>query len=206
VLSYPLIVSAGVSIDVPIRFQPASVGSNSAKITITSDDPASPKVIDLFGSAPAPRLVTIVADTGNFGNACIDSFADEPVTLTNAGHCPLIVTDITSSSSEFLVPSVLAFPFTIAPGNAIEIPVRFQPVHHGPSSATITMFSNDPTSPHTLAVSGHAPSGRLAVSGPHISAKSIAALPKKRSRSAMSATASYLFRASPSVENGAISN
>jgi hypothetical protein len=165
VLSYPLIVSAGVSIDVPIRFQPASVGSNSAKITITSDDPASPKVIDLSGSAPAPRLVTIVADSGNFGNACIDSFADEPVTLTNAGHCPLIVTDIISSSSEFLVPSVLAFPFTIAPSNAIEIPVRFQPVHHGLSSATITVFSNDPISPHTIAVSGRAPSGRLAVSG-----------------------------------------
>jgi len=165
VLSYPLIVSAGVSIDVPIRFQPASVGSKSAKITITSDDPATPKVIDLSGNAPAPRLVTIVADTGNFGNVCLNSFTDEPVTLSNAGHCPLIVSDITSSSPEFLVPSVLVFPITIAQGNAIAVPIRFQPAHHGASSATITVFSDDPTGPHTVAVSGHAPSGRLAVSG-----------------------------------------
>jgi hypothetical protein len=165
VFSYPLIVSAGVSIDIPIRFQPTVPGSNSAKITITSDDPASPKIIVLTGAAPVPRLVTIVADTGNFGNVCLDSFKDEPLTLTNAGPCPLIVTDIVSSSPEFVAPGVLAYPFTIGPGDAIAVPIRFQPAHHGARSATITVLSNDPSGPHAVPVSGHVPSGRLAVSG-----------------------------------------
>jgi hypothetical protein len=78
VFSYPLVISAGVSIDVPIRLQPVSVGPKSTLITITSDDPASPKLIRLSGTAPAPHLVTIVADTGNFGNVCIDTFARLP--------------------------------------------------------------------------------------------------------------------------------
>ncbi len=165
VLSYPLILGAGDSIGIPIRFQPTSVGTQLAKITVTSDDLKSPKVVQVSGNAPAPRLVTMVADSGDFGNVCIDSFADEPVTLCNAGHCTLSVSNITSSSAEFLVPSVLVFPFTIEAGNAIEVPIRFQPALHGARSATITVFSNDPSGPRTIAVSGNAPSGKLAVTG-----------------------------------------
>jgi hypothetical protein len=106
-----------------------------------------------------------VADSGEFGNVCIGSFADEPVTLCNAGHCTLSVNSITSSSGEFLVPSVLVFPFTVEAGTAIEVPIRFQPAVHGAQSATITVFSNDPAGPKTIAVSGNAPSGKLAVTG-----------------------------------------
>jgi hypothetical protein len=165
VLSFPLIVGAGDSIAIPIRFRPASYGAKSAAITITSDDLASPKVIQVSGNAPAPRLVTIVADAGNFGKVCLDSFADEPVTLCNAGPCTLTVSNITSSSAEFLVPSLLVFPFTIEGGNGIEVPIRFQPAGHGARSATITVFSNDPASPQTIVVSGDSPSGKLAVTG-----------------------------------------
>jgi hypothetical protein len=164
-ISYPLILGAGVSIDIPIRFEPVSVGSKSAEITIASDDPASPKKITLTGNAPAPRLVTIVPDSGNFGDVCLQSAGDKSLTLANAGHCPLVVTDITSSSPEFLAPSIVAFPIVVAPGNAIALPIRFEPVHHGASSATISVLSNDPASPHAVNVSGHTPSGRLAVTG-----------------------------------------
>ncbi len=164
-LSYPLILGAGDSIRVPIRFRPASFGTKAASITVTSDDPASPKVIELAGNAPAPRLVTIAADNGNLGHVCVDSFADLPVTLCNAGHCTLDVTNLTSSSADFLVPSVVDFPFIIAPGNAIEVPIRFQPHAHGAKAATITVMSNDPTGPRTIALSGSVPTGKLAVTG-----------------------------------------
>src|SRR5271166_4263704 len=165
VLAYPLILGAGDSIAIPIRFRPSSVGAKLATITVTSDDLASPKLIHLSGIAPAPRLVTMVADSGSFGNVCRDSFADKPLTLCNAGHCTLSVSDITSSSTEFLVPSVSAFPFTIEAGSAIEVPIRFQPALHGARSGIITVFSNDPAGPRTIAVSGNEPSGKLAVTG-----------------------------------------
>ena len=165
VLSYPLIIGSGGSIDVPIRFAPTSFGAKSATITVSSDDLTSPKAIHLSGRVPAPRLVSMLADTGNFGNVCLDSFADKPVTLCNAGHCTLVVSSIVSSSPEFLAPNVLAYPFTIEAGNAIEIPIRFQPGAHGARSGTTTVFSNDPASPHTIALSGSVPSGKLAVTG-----------------------------------------
>jgi len=165
VLSYPLTIEAGASLLVPIRFQPASLGSKSATITVTSDDPGGAKTVAVSGAAKPPRLAVVIADAGSFGNACIGSHADEMLTLSNSGHCTLTITGITSSSAEFLVSDVLSYPLTIEAGGSLQIPIRFQPTSFGSKSATITVISDDPSGPRTVPVSGNAPSGTLAVTG-----------------------------------------
>ena len=158
-------VSGGASIDVVIRYQPAALGFQAGFITITSSDPASPSFVSVSGNAPAPKLNLILADSGSFGNVCVGCFRDEPLTLSNSGKCTLTVTSITSTSSEFLVPEVLFYPLTIAPGNSLQIPIRFQPASFGPQSGVITVASDDPASPAIITVTGNAPSGQLAVTG-----------------------------------------
>jgi hypothetical protein len=165
VLSYPIDIGPGESLDVVIRFQPTTVGAKSATITIFSSDPAGPHKINVSGICPAPHLNLAIADTGNFGKACIGSFVDEPLILNNSGLCRLLVSGITSSSSEFLVPHVLSFPLAIGGGNSLSLPIRFEPTGFGIKSAKITVTSNDPTGPHSVDVSGFAPSGKLAVTG-----------------------------------------
>jgi hypothetical protein len=64
-----------------------------------------------------------------------------------------------------LVPQVLTYPITVGPGDALPAPVRFRPISFGPKSATITVISDDPASPLRVGVSGHAPAGKLAVTG-----------------------------------------
>ncbi len=120
VVSYPLTVGAGDSIALPIRFQPASFGAKAANITMISNDPAQTRIIAISGTAPAPELDLIIANTGNFGEVCIGSFADEPLTLLNSGPCTLTVTNIASSASEFVVPNVMAYPIRIEPGTAVD--------------------------------------------------------------------------------------
>ena len=165
VTSYPLEVAAGDSIELPIRFQPLLGGTTTGILRIFSNDPASPALVDLSGTAPPPRLVASIADSGDFGATCMHSFRDERLTLSNSGHCPLSVSAITSSSPDFVVPEVLVFPIVVAPGGDIELTLRFEPSHFGPSSATITVVSDDPLSPLDLAVSGHSPSGTLTITG-----------------------------------------
>jgi protein involved in polysaccharide export with SLBB domain len=165
VLSYPLLVDSGDSTDVVVRFQPSTYGSQSGTITIFSNDPASPQVVSVSGAAPAPTANLIIANTGGFGNVCIGSFTDEPLIVTNSGMCTLTVTDITSTSPEFLVPEVLSYPITIGPGDALPVPIRFQPTNFGAQTATITVRSDDPASPLSVNVSGTAPSGTLKFSG-----------------------------------------
>jgi hypothetical protein len=165
VASYPLRVGPGDSIDVVVRFQPSTYESKSGTITIFSDDPASPQVVHVTGVAPAPKANLIIANTGYFGKICVGSFSDEPLIVTNSGKCTLTITGITSSSSDFLVPQVLSFPITIGPGNALPLPIRFQPASFGAKSGTITISSDDPAGPVTVNVSGNAPPGKLTIAG-----------------------------------------
>ena len=162
---YPIVVGAGDSVALPIRFQPISFGAKAAAISLISNDPTSPKVIAVSGKAPAPELDLIIANSGDFGEACIGSIVDKPLTLLNSGHCPLTVTDIASSASEFVVPNVLAYPIRIAPGTAVAVPIRFQPASFGPKSGAITVTSDDPAGGKSVAISGSVPSGKLAVTG-----------------------------------------
>jgi hypothetical protein len=164
VLSYPLNISAGGSLDVVIRFQPTTFGNKFATITIFSNDPAGPHVVRVSGVAPAPRLSLAIADSGNFGKVCVGDFADEPLVLNSSGHCPATVSAI-AATGPFLVPEVLAFPLLIGPGGSLALPIRFAPTGLGPAVGTITVTSNDPASPIRVNVSGDAPPGKLAVAG-----------------------------------------
>jgi HYDIN/CFA65/VesB family protein/ASPM-SPD-2-Hydin domain-containing protein len=165
VISYPLVVAPGASTAVAIRFQPSSVGFKSGTITIGSDDPAGPHDVQVTGDTPPPRLALVMANSGSFGHCCVGSFKDEPLILSNSGVCTLSVTDITSSSGDFLVPEALSYPLTIEAGNSLEVPIRFQPTSFGAKTATITVTSDDPAGSHTIEVSGDAPPGKLAVTG-----------------------------------------
>ena len=165
VVSYPLAISAGASIDVVIRFQPSSFGPKAGTITIYSNDPASPSTVFVSGVAQAPKANLIIANSGNFGHVCVGSFVDEPLIVTNSGKCTLSVTGIASNSGDFLVPEVLSYPITIGPGDALPVPIRFQPGSFGAKFATITVSSDDPASPISIKVFGDAPAGKLAVSG-----------------------------------------
>ena len=163
--SAPLLLGSGDSTEVTIRFLPASFGAKAATISLVSNDPAGVQTVAVSGFAPAPRLALVIANTGSFGNCCVGSFKDEPLILNNSGQCTLTVTSITSSSGEFLVPLVLSYPLTIEAGGDLEVPIRFQPASFGAKAATITVTSDDPAGPQSIALSGNAPSGKLAVTG-----------------------------------------
>ncbi|WHZ11324.1 MAG: hypothetical protein OJF60_001763 [Burkholderiaceae bacterium] len=165
VVSYPVVVAAGAAIALPIRFRPTSLGAKAATLTITSNDAGSPRLVALSGTAPPPELDVVVADTGNFGKVCVGSFKDLPLTLHNSGRCPLSISAITSSSGEFVVPSVTAYPLVIAPGTSLQVPIRFAPTSFGAKSATTSIASDDPAGTKKVAFAGEAPSGRLVVTG-----------------------------------------
>jgi hypothetical protein len=122
-----------------------------------SIDPFFFKVTHGFG-----KVVTAIAHAGKFGNVCLGSFADELLTINNSGTALLSITNILSSSPDFLTPDVLAYPIKISPGASTEVVIRFQPVGgSGPKAGVITVISNDPHGPHKIPVSGDALAPRL---------------------------------------------
>jgi photosystem II stability/assembly factor-like uncharacterized protein len=161
----PLVLAAGEDIEFTVVYIPSTAGAQLATIRISSNDPTAP-FVDLAASGilGTANLVTAITDSGNIGNACVGSFVDGELTINNSGHCPLVVFNINSSTPEFLTPHLSA-PLLLGSGESTEVTIRFRPASFGAKSATITLISNDPTGPHTIAVSGNAPSGKLAVTG-----------------------------------------
>ena len=165
--STPVTIGPGDQVDFTIKFSPTTPGgTETATIRITSNDPVTATLdLGVTASSGAGSLSTVIAGQGDFGDVCPGHFSDQPLTLCNTGHCPLTVTALSSSSAEFLVPSVLSYPLVIGSGSSLAVPIRFQPAGSGAYSATISIDSTDPAGPHLVAVSGRALSGKLAITG-----------------------------------------
>jgi Abnormal spindle-like microcephaly-assoc'd, ASPM-SPD-2-Hydin len=160
----PMTIEPGDEVDFTIEFSPSTAGFESATIRITSNDPVTPNLdVTATGLSGSGALVTAIADGGDFGNVCLGSFADQAMVLANDGPCQLNITAITSSSAEFITPSVDSYPVTIAAGDAVSLPIRFQPSSLAAKAATLTVTSDDPTGPKTVAVSGTAPAPRMSL-------------------------------------------
>lgn len=163
----PLAISPGDEIDFTVEFTPSTHGvTETAIIRVTCNDPVTP-VLNLraTGVGGAGALETVIAHDGDFGACCVGAFVDEDLTLVNNGPCKLSIQNVTSSSTEFVPPSVSHYPLVVAAGVSLELPIRFQPSSPGSKSATIKVLSDDPAGSKSVAVSGHAPTGKLAVSG-----------------------------------------
>jgi kumamolisin len=163
--STPLAIAPGDEVDFTIEYNPTVRNVNeSAVIQIVSDDPVHTK-LDLLarGFGGTGALETIMAGHGNFGDCCVGSYKEEPLTLHNNGPCNLSILDVTSSSADFTLPGVNTWPLVIAAGNSITLPVRFQPAAFGVKSGIITVVSDAGTK--TVRVHGEAPAGKLVVTG-----------------------------------------
>jgi len=109
----PLVVSPGDEIDFTIEFTPTTSGTpEAAVIRISSNDPSAPFVdLSTTGVGGTPAINTIIPANGDFGTVCLGSFVDEDLIITNNGPCPLTIFSIvSSSSSEFILPSVVSYP------------------------------------------------------------------------------------------------
>jgi hypothetical protein len=163
ITSFPLAVSPGESIEISIRFKPTVAGFATSTITLFSNDLVNPEKVTVNGTGVTGRLVVGIAGSGNFGNVCRGAFRDEPLLVSNAGPCSLLISSVTSSSAEFLPPGVFSYPIMVAAGASVDLPIRFQPTTLGSASAVITVTSNEGT--QIVKVSGNSPAGKLAVTG-----------------------------------------
>ena len=146
VTSYPLLVAAGGSITVPIRFQPTAPGPASAAITITSDDPAGPKVVPVSGNAPAGQLA--VTGSAFFGGVHACCYEERTIAICNVGDCPLHVTSVAFRHENphwKLVNN--PFPASLQPGSCLSVVVRYHATEKFPRSCDLVITSDDPATP-----------------------------------------------------------
>jgi hypothetical protein len=155
VLSYPLLIATGNSLELPIRFAPTSFGTKAAVITVTCNDPSATHSISVKGEAPSGKLV--VSGSLCFGgvNACCR--AERTISICNVGDCALHVASIAfKRKSRYWKLINNPFPATLHPGSCLPLVVRYRAEEKCPVACELVILSDDPGSPvKTLDVMGY---------------------------------------------------
>jgi hypothetical protein len=146
VLSYPITIGSGDFLPIPIRFEPASFGSKTAKITVSSDDPAGPHSINVSGNAPPGKLAVGGSTTFGGVNACC--CADRTVSVCNVGDCALQVTSVhfkRKSRHWRLIHN--PFPAKLHPGSCLPVVIQYRATEKCSRCCELVIESDDPSTP-----------------------------------------------------------
>jgi hypothetical protein len=163
-------VPPGDSCSISVQFSPTSLGGKFATLTISTNDPSdNPVKVSVFGTGTDPEQ-SVAPSSISFGDQLVETTgADHTVTLTNGagasspdeiGQATLAGPD----SSEFEVVSDDCSNTTVAIGDSCQLSLRFAPAVTGDAQASLSIPSDDPTSPATVAVSGTGTTPDLQVS------------------------------------------
>jgi len=153
-LTLPLSVNAGQSTTFNVQFAPASTGSASGNLTITSNAPGSPATVALTGTGVAATLtLNLSSNNLSFGNVNTGTSSTQTETLTNTGNSTVQITQIGVSGSGYTL-SGAGTPVGLSAGQTLTFSVIFAPTSAGSASGTVTVTSNATGSPATIALSG----------------------------------------------------
>lgn len=153
-------LAATASCTLQVTFSPATTGTRSGMLSLTSNATSLPLTAALTGFGIQTQLQ--VSPTAlNFGSIAEGATAQLTLTLTNTGTVP--VTSITTALSGLnapdfavTVPCALA---TLAPGQACTLTVAFTPSGLGPRSVTLAVNSSDPNGPQLVPLTGNGVQG-----------------------------------------------
>lgn len=135
-----------------VTFAPTTATSFSGTVSITSNAPGSPLKIALSGTGVATQaLLTISPTSVAFGNVSVGGSGNQTVTLTNPGNATLNITAASITGSGY---SMTLAPTSINAGSNISFTVTFTPTSAGSAPGSISITSNAPNSPATIALSG----------------------------------------------------
>jgi len=173
-LAAPLTLNAGQSTTFAAKFSPSATGSATGSVSIVSNAPGSPLAIALSGSGTAtqPQL-TINPSSVAFGSVSVGSSGTQSVMLTNAGTAALTVTSALPSGTGFSM-SGASMPMTIAAGGSASFSAIFTPTSTGAATGSISIASNAPGSPASIALSGTGIEGQLGANPSSVNFGSVA--------------------------------
>ncbi|WP_158501504.1 choice-of-anchor D domain-containing protein [Vitiosangium sp. GDMCC 1.1324] len=150
---FPLLVEAGESTIVQLKFNPRAVGQRQAKAIVYTNDKAAEG--SLVGEGTSPNL-HLSSPSLDFGNVLVGRPSSPRILkLTNTGDGPLTLSagSITLGGKDVAVFTLTppALPLTLLPEASTEVSLTFTPDKEQASfSAQLLVASNDPDAPSVV--------------------------------------------------------
>ena len=141
--SLPQIVSAGGSLNVSLKFTPASAGDHAGALRVISNDSdARAMIVALRGRGLAvPDIAVTPGDTLDFGAVTIGNQKNATINIRNLGELKLNVMNLDISSSRF---TTTTRQLNLVCKQDSAVTMAFVPDSTGIFTATLSLASNDP--------------------------------------------------------------
>src|SRR5947209_7266886 len=151
-LSLPLTLTPGQKTTFSVVFAPASTGNITGSVSLVSNALNSPTTIALSGTAVQPQL-SVVPPSASFGDVAVGTRNSQTITLINSGTGSVTISQATPSGNGFSMTG-LTVPLTLSAGQRTSFNVAFAPASAGSITGSLSLVSDAPNSPSTIALSG----------------------------------------------------
>jgi hypothetical protein len=152
-ITAPVTLSAGQGTTFTVKFSPASSGSASGSVTVTSNAPNPTLTIPLSASGVAPGVLGSSPTSLNFGNVTVGSNQSLSETVTNTGGAGVTISQVSASGTGFTLSGVTT-PLTLTAGQSTTFTVKFAPASAGSASGNVTITSTASNPTLTVPLSG----------------------------------------------------
>jgi hypothetical protein len=153
-------LAVGKDCKVGLTFKPSTAAAKSATLTIKSDAAGSPNTVALKGTGVVEQAAaTLTPSSLDFGNQVLkEASAAKTVTLKNDGKAELgklaFTVDGTDKKDFELDKKATTCKTTLAAGKDCNVGLIFKPTTAAAKTATLSVKSDAPGSPHTATLKG----------------------------------------------------
>ncbi|TKJ41201.1 hypothetical protein CEE37_05925 [candidate division LCP-89 bacterium B3_LCP] len=149
-VTLPFVVVQSSAVDVNIYYSPINFGASSGLLHVQSEDPINPDVtVDLSGYGIYPQQTVGVSSTNiNFGSVWVaqgDGMTGRPLEIYNLGVSSLELISLTIDNPAFFADDFQ--PGSLASMDTTELTIYFMPEAVTPYSGTMTLITDDPSTP-----------------------------------------------------------
>jgi hypothetical protein len=149
-LGTPVTLAPSQSVTLSVTFAPTTAGATAGSVTVTNNDGVS-AVAAVTGTQVQPGL-SLTPASASFGSVVTGNTNSQTVQIKNSGTANLTVSQATVTGSGFSL-SGLALPMTLTPGQSGNFNVQYAPQSAGNVSGAVSIISNAPNSPASVALS-----------------------------------------------------
>lgn len=149
-LGAPVTLAPSQSLALRVTFAPTTAGATTGSVTVTNNDGVN-AVAAVTGTEVQAGL-SLTPTSASFGSVVTGNTNSQTVQIRNSGTSSLTVSQATVTGSGFTL-SGLAVPLTLTPGQSGNFNVQYAPQSAGSVSGGVSIVSNAPNSPATVALS-----------------------------------------------------
>jgi hypothetical protein len=151
-----VVVPVDTTAQVTITFDPSTSGTRNGSVLVTGDDAFNANDTVALTGMGQGAVFTASPTSLDFGTTVlVGTFLEKTLTITNNGNQSGQVTAITPGNSTFTATPVgPALPRTLAPGDNLEVTVRFTPVDGAAVSSNLAITTNATPASFQVPVTG----------------------------------------------------